>query len=219
MTTNRTVRVRTGARLHFGPLSLRPESGRDFGGWGVMIDAPNCQVACRSAEHDAVIAAGDDQTRITKIRDELRERFGVTQPLRIEVLEQIPPHRGLGSGTQLVLAAATAMTQSLGHELPLHALAEIGQRGRRSAVGIHGFATGGLLVDAGHRSGEALGAIACRLHFPEDWRFVLLPPGCGRSGRGGRTLGVCGVAADVGIINRPLVSTGADGSASRRSNG
>jgi predicted sugar kinase len=47
-------------------------------------------------------------------------------------------------------------------------------RGLRSAVGIHGFDLGGLLVDAGKRPGDEIGQLAARLDVPEEWRFVLV---------------------------------------------
>lgn len=40
MTSGRRVTVSTGSRLHFGLLTHRPKSGREFGGVGVMIDSP-----------------------------------------------------------------------------------------------------------------------------------------------------------------------------------
>ncbi|MBI1311528.1 hypothetical protein GC176_09490 [bacterium] len=41
----RSVTVTTGSRLHFGLLTHRPQSGREFGGIGVMIDSPGWQIA------------------------------------------------------------------------------------------------------------------------------------------------------------------------------
>lgn len=34
------VTVRTGARLHFGPLAIHNGPGRSFGGVGLMVDRP-----------------------------------------------------------------------------------------------------------------------------------------------------------------------------------
>jgi beta-RFAP synthase len=48
-------------------------------------------------------------------------------------------------------------------------------RGERSALGIHGFASGGFLHDFGKLAHEDIG-LANRLEFPSDWRFVLVTP-------------------------------------------
>jgi beta-RFAP synthase len=52
-------------------------------------------------------------------------------------------------------------------------------RGKRSAVGIHGFDRGGFLVEGGKsRQSLAVSPLAFRLDFPPNWRIVLvLPPG------------------------------------------
>jgi beta-RFAP synthase len=47
-------------------------------------------------------------------------------------------------------------------------------RGRRSAIGTHGFLQGGLLVDAGKLPGETLGQLADRIEVPTQWRFILI---------------------------------------------
>src|SRR5256885_2047192 len=50
-------------------------------------------------------------------------------------------------------------------------------RGKRSALGVHGFAQGGFLVEAGKRDADGVAPLTARADFPEDWRVVLvLPP-------------------------------------------
>ena len=58
--------------------------------------------------------------------------------------------------------------------LSAEALAASVGRGRRSAVGTHGFLHGGLIVDAGKESGQSLGTLSERVAVPDDWRFVLV---------------------------------------------
>ena len=51
-------------------------------------------------------------------------------------------------------------------------------RGVRSALGVHGFAQGGFLVEAGKRAVDELSPLVARLAFPETWRVVVaVPPG------------------------------------------
>jgi beta-RFAP synthase len=61
-------------------------------------------------------------------------------------------------------------------------------RGARSAIGVHGFFHGGLIVDAGKRTADELGALAARVEVPHQWRILLLCPRgatglCGREER------------------------------------
>src|SRR5690606_25545309 len=71
-------------------------------------------------------------------------------PCRLEIRETIPPHAGLGSGTQLGMACARALQlMSSTGDFSAPRLATRVQRGRRSALGIHGFERGGFLVDGG----------------------------------------------------------------------
>ena len=64
--------------------------------------------------------------------------------------------------------------------MPAEALAASVGRGRRSAVGTHGFLHGGLIVDAGKESGQTLGTLSERVAVPDDWRFVLVTKGSQR---------------------------------------
>jgi beta-RFAP synthase len=104
---------------------------------------------------------------------------GVGEPQHLIVEESAPEHVGLGTGTQLGLAVAWAVSRAWGlSDLPLEQLARRIGRGQRSALGIHGFAQGGFLVDGGKRDPERLAPLVARAAFPDAWRVVLvLPPG------------------------------------------
>ena len=107
------------------------------------------------------------------------------QAFNVEVLESIPPHQGLGSGTQLALAVAAGV-RALCDLSPAAAeeLAAIVGRGRRSAIGCHGFLRGGLLYELGSYCNEPLGRLARRIEVPAAWRVVLITasPAAGLSG-------------------------------------
>ena len=85
----------------------------------------------------------------------------------------IPPHAGLGSGTQLALAVGSAFAALEGLSLtPQDIAARLG-RGARSGIGIATFAQGGVVFDGGPRHG-ALPQLISRLPFPPDWRVLLM---------------------------------------------
>lgn len=177
-----SVRVRAPSRLHFGLLAFGPDAPRQFGGVGVMIDQPATQIT---------LSFGRDRNAIVNASAALRaeqfatafmaslpedERRGMLLPT-IRVDEAAPPHVGLGSGTALGMAVARAMSLWTGRsEMPPEELARRVGRGRRSAIGVHGFNLGGFLVEAGKRDSEAISPLVARLTFPPDWHFVLIIP-------------------------------------------
>jgi beta-RFAP synthase len=83
---------------------------------------------------------------------------------------------GLGTGTQLALAVAKAVTASWGMTMPVTDLALRVGRGLRSALGVHGFELGGLIVDAGKRSSDGIAPLAAGLYFPKSWGILLTRP-------------------------------------------
>jgi beta-ribofuranosylaminobenzene 5'-phosphate synthase len=191
MTTGRRVTVSTGSRLHFGLLTHRPKTGREFGGVGVMVDSPGWTVSVsipgatpdsdsdRIVVADAVVTACPEaERRISNVVERFRRRRHVSIPsLNIDVTQAIPSHQGLGSGTQLALATARAIDACLDlGQVPVAELTQLTGRGLRSAVGTWGFESGGLIVDGGKLESEPVGSLATRLHFPSDWRFLLIFP-------------------------------------------
>jgi beta-ribofuranosylaminobenzene 5'-phosphate synthase len=160
------TRVTTGSRLHFGLLRPPPTGGdRGFGGCGLMVDEPGVSVvvepaATWSAEGPAAERALVVARRVTD------------QPHRV-VVEACPPeHTGLGVGTQLSLAIARALRPAAS----VADLARLTGRGRRSAIGVHGFEAGGFLVDGGKLGSDGLAPLVAWAEFPDEWRIVLLTP-------------------------------------------
>lgn len=97
------------------------------------------------------------------------------QAIQIAVEESIPSHQGLGSGTQLALAVAAGVRTLC--RLPAASAEELASlvgRGRRSAIGCHGFTHGGLLYELGSFAEEPLGRLAKRVAIPPSWRLVLV---------------------------------------------
>jgi len=173
-----SVRIQTGARLHFGPLTNGLQRGRLFGGIGMMIDWPRLEVTVRRCEVDCGDVPAELETKVGEIRDCYRERYGAasSRPLSVAVKSQTGLHAGLGTGTQLAMAIAAGIDRLLdGH----HTLVELAQavgRGHRSALGVHGFQQGGFLVDGGKREAGELGTLVARQAVPPEWRILLVTP-------------------------------------------
>lgn len=169
------------SRLHFGLLSFGQPHVRQFGGLGAMVDAPGLRI--RLSEANALTAQGPLAERALEVAQRVTEAWphlGKPAGL-IEVLQCPPQHTGLGVGTQLSLGVARLLATWHGVELSIEELAVLAGRGLRSAVGLNGFAQGGLLLEAGQREagdpeGTSLGVLLARVTLPEDWRFVLVRP-------------------------------------------
>jgi beta-ribofuranosylaminobenzene 5'-phosphate synthase len=181
-----SVTISTPSRLHFGLLRFEQAEGPSFGGLGMMIADPSTIVRLTPANHwqatgfDAERAVTHAQRALEHIQSAAGQRpAGADQKtppaLHIEALQSIPPHQGLGSGTQLALAVAAGVRTLCG--LPAATAPELAAmvgRGRRSAIGCHGFLSGGLLYELGSYPDEALGRLARRVEVPAAWRVVLI---------------------------------------------
>jgi beta-ribofuranosylaminobenzene 5'-phosphate synthase len=102
------------------------------------------------------------------------------------VLEAIPAHVGLGSGTKLALAVTAAVAALAGQSPEPREIARAAGRGARSAVGLWTFVLGGLVVEGGVRPGvEQPAPLLARHAMPAEWRCVLALPDAepGLSGR------------------------------------
>jgi beta-RFAP synthase len=174
------IEIRTGSRLHFGLFQPGPPlpGQRRFGGAGMMIDQPG--VHLRAVSASSWRASGPLATRALefahRITEGLKAQAGTTLPPQEILIEEAPPeHAGLGSGTQLGLAVARVLAQVAGRvDLTISELAALSGRGRRSGIGVHGFHSGGFLVDGGHDERGTLAPLVARCPVPEDWRIVMV---------------------------------------------
>jgi len=173
------VYVKSPARLHLGLIDVHGGLGRMFGGLGVGIDRPN--VILTAYNSDAMIIRGK-KTELTKV---LVQRFldfyDVKANVEVEVKQVIPEHKGLGSGTQMALAVATALAKLFSINASTEQLSSAMGRGQRTGIGTAVFAKGGFVVDGGkhvaNRSPTSpRSPIILRRPFPEDWRFIVAVP-------------------------------------------
>jgi beta-ribofuranosylaminobenzene 5'-phosphate synthase len=179
-----TVRVEAPARLHMGMLDVAGGSTRRFGGLGVALSRPAAVV--EATPSDDLTTDGPDAERALAVPRRSREALGLAGGARVRVLEAIPPHVGLGSGTKLSLAVTAALAALAGQTPEPRAIARAAGRGARSAVGLWTFVLGGLVVEGGVRPGvEQPAPLLARHAMPAEWRCVLALPDAepGLSGR------------------------------------
>ncbi|HXG44168.1 MAG TPA: beta-ribofuranosylaminobenzene 5'-phosphate synthase family protein [Gemmatimonadales bacterium] len=188
------VTVEAPARLHFGVLDLRGHLGRRFGGIGAAVPVPSVRLEAVRAE--GLTAEGPDSGRAQHYARRYLEAVGRPGGAHLRVLQAIPAHVGLGSGTQLALAVARALAELYGLSSEPLALARAVGRGQRSAIGTWTFALGGFVLEGGRRDGSSeVAPLISRLPVPAPWRCVIaIPEG---------PPGLSGVAEDEAFRNLP----------------
>jgi beta-ribofuranosylaminobenzene 5'-phosphate synthase len=165
------VTVIASARLHMGFFDLRGGAIRKFGSLGLSIDAPYTQVVLTKSDK-TIIDANCSKNDI-KIIDNIAKLLKVENFFSLDMLQSIPQHVGLGSGTQMALAIGAGLNALFDLNLTVSQIAKISRRGARSGIGIAAFEQGGVLVDDGKVNDE-LPEIALRQAFSEDWRVLLI---------------------------------------------
>lgn len=178
------VRVVAPARLHLGFLDLNGSLGRLFGSIGLAVDNPRTEIILkRSASFKG---EGPDHARAVATLRRLAEAYELPGAYDVKVTSAIPPHAGLGSGTQLAVATGVALMTLEGIEQRPSHIGELVNRGARSAIGMAAFEQGGFIVDGGRGRLDRAPPILMRTDFPPAWRALLVMDG--------RTAGVHGDA-------------------------
>ena len=185
------TRVDVGGRIHVGFQNLSLAHERLYGGVGIALDSPRVVVEAEPA--DGIVCS---DTLVERYAERSCEILGVGG-VQVDVVEALPRHVGLGSGTQTALATLAAVAGAYDRPPRVRKLAPALNRGGRSGVGVATFEAGGFVVDSGHpterfttappEAGEwTVPAITARHDLPETWRFVVVLPNAeaGRSGDG-----------------------------------
>jgi beta-RFAP synthase len=166
-----SVTVRAPARLHLGFLDMNGGLGRRFGSLGLAIGGYETRITAQRAAEMSV--QGVEAERVRRILGQLSSVVG-SSSYAISIESAIPPHSGLGSGTQLGLAVAAALHHLNDRSGGPSQYALLMGRGARSGAGIGLFVAGGFIVDGGHGPNTVVPPIIARTAFPEAWRIILI---------------------------------------------
>jgi beta-ribofuranosylaminobenzene 5'-phosphate synthase len=166
------VRVVAPARLHLGFLDLNGGLGRMFGSIGLAVDVPLTELVLRRSR--TFKGEGPDHARAVAMLHRIVDAYSLDGAYEVNVTSAIPPHAGLGSGTQLALAAGAALMALEGIDYSPSRLGEIVDRGARSAIGMAAFEQGGFIVDGGRGALDRAPPILIRVEFPTAWRALLV---------------------------------------------
>jgi len=196
--TNQTLWLRTTSRLAFGLIDLNGEIGRVEGGLGLALENPYVLLRARRASGltvGGVEVSGGTRRKYEAMYQVFREKYG-TQGVDVTIEQTIPDHAGLGSGTQLSMAFAQAMSLLYDLKLSVYEIGRLAERGGTSGIGCAAFETGGFLADGGHRfnrpggkTGFAPSAASTEFaappilfhrNLPASWKVLLALPKEGR---------------------------------------
>lgn len=162
--------VKTSARLHFGLIDLSGITRSVDGGIGLMVSDPSFEVHVSRSRSLLIEGSEVYKGRCIRVIEKLAPLVHHTG-YKISIVSDMPAHCGFGSGTQSMLAVATAICHLEGQiHLSPNDLAWILGRGGTSGIGCHGFRLGGFLVEAGHKWPEE------KSHFGPSSVFSKLGP-------------------------------------------
>ena len=174
------VYVKTPARLHLGLIDMNREMSRVFGGLGVGINYPNVVLEASKCEKLKII--GERKELVKKYVHRFLKKYKIQRSFCLNVKSVIPEHSGLGSGTQLALALAKALTKLYNINASIQELSLAMGRGKRTGVGTAVFDQGGFVVDGGKKVDNESGKISklspliFRRDIPKNWRFLVVIP-------------------------------------------
>lgn len=190
--------IETPSRLHVTLMDMNGIYGRIDGGVGITTRSPSLMVEAHSGYDDVEVefqdkdlptdVQGDYRAKILSVTRKVNEHFDLEDGYHFNLKEVFPSHSGLGSGTQLSLAAARLILELNDLEITTRKLAEIVGRGGTSGIGVESFRRGGFIVDCGHKltdkrdflpsstSKAPPAPIIARYDFPRDWRIIMAIP-------------------------------------------
>ena len=143
-----------------------------FGSIGLAVDVPRTELVLKRSR--TLKGEGPDHARAVAMLHRIVDAYSLDGAYEVNVTSAIPPHAGLGSGTQLALAAGAALMALEGIDYSPSRLGEIVDRGARSAIGMAAFEQGGFIVDGGRGALDRAPPILVRVEFPTAWRALLV---------------------------------------------
>jgi beta-ribofuranosylaminobenzene 5'-phosphate synthase len=198
--TQTMLKITTPSRLHISLIDMNASIGRVDGGIGITLDEPVISIGAEKSDifdepvKKGGLLLGSSNVEITgksEHVERMRKSAALLLPesagIRIRIEKDYPSHIGLGSGTQVALAAGMAVNKIYDLGLGVYELAKNAGRGGTSGIGIAAFESGGFVLDGGHKFSEKKAflpsaasklppaPVLLRRDFP-DWDIVVAIP-------------------------------------------
>ena len=191
--------IRTPSRLHMSLFDMNGSYKRIDGGIGLALQDPQFVLECEETEKGVTFdfdSKLNDEEAIAECTEKIPaaaqrtiEHFSIDTGFHFTVHSTYHPHSGLGSGTQIALATAKLITETVGISgVEGKELSTIVGRGGTSGIGTYVNELGGLIVDGGHSLVEKPGflpsgaskasppPLIARYEFPEEWDILVAMP-------------------------------------------
>lgn len=166
------------SRLHLGLLT-DGYGERPWQGIGLAIKEPKTILRAEYTNTIGIRFAGKFDKDLESVLNKFYSKLNTNMGFNLEIVECPPRHVGLGSGTQIILSAATAILSLAGMKKTVEEVALATGRGRYSWIGVEVFRNGGFIISLG-RGKNNFSQPVIRLDFPEDWFIVVSIPRFGR---------------------------------------
>lgn len=166
------VHIEAPGRLHLGFLDLHGGLERKFGSLGLAIN--NISTSLTATYADDISLMGVTNHRAVDYAEQMLSHYGINGGLQMNFHSVIPEHAGLGSGTQLSLVIASAISTLYEVKDSIEDFAATLHRGARSGVGIGTFKHGGFIVDGGRGENTIVPPVISRTSVPQHWRILLI---------------------------------------------
>jgi beta-ribofuranosylaminobenzene 5'-phosphate synthase len=191
--------IQTPSRLHLTLIDLNGTQGRIDGGVGITINDPQLILRVEPKDHGIGVHFKNSSKLDDALKKDYAQKihhsaantlkyFKIDSGFDFFVEKTYPTHSGLGSGTQISLAAAKVIAAYQRIEIASSTLGKIVGRGGTSGIGVGAFQKGGFIVDGGHSHNEkpeflpssasktSPPPILARYDFPEDWKIIIATP-------------------------------------------
>lgn len=191
--------IRTPSRIHMTLIDLNAGLGRVDGGIGLALEEPFIEIV--AGEAGEIIVEGPLKERAESSAKKVIDALGIDAGIKIKIKGSYPQHVGLGSGTQVGLAAGMAVCKLYEKDVSVREIAKIIGRGGTSGIGVAAFESGRFILDGGHSTDEkkdflpssaskaSPAPVLARYDFP-DWKIAIVIPKVEGEFAGEREVGI-----------------------------
>ena len=143
--------VESPARIHLGFMELNNTAPRLFGSAGLAINKfRNKQKIELSKKFEVFCNDQKVKTKIENIIKLFSQSYNIKK-CKLTVIDYIPLHQGLGSGTQISLSTGLLISKFNALNLSIDEISNFLGRGQRSGIGVQTFKSGGFAIDLGKK--------------------------------------------------------------------
>ncbi|MDD1764175.1 MAG: hypothetical protein LUQ70_05610 [Methanobacteriaceae archaeon] len=193
------MKIKTPSRLHITLIDLNGSLGRVDGGVGLTLERPHLVLTSDPADKGIHVeftkkdklspnSLNEYRDKIESASFKMMKFLGMDGGFNFTVRDTYPPHSGLGTGTQLSLAAGKLISNYIAQDLNAQDIGRIVGRGGTSGIGVAAFEAGGFIIDGGHPISEkskflpssasqaSPPPLIARYDFPKDWDILIVIP-------------------------------------------